>query len=283
MTVTFLGEIAGQRSAVNDEGKRTYSVAFRLTSDAKTDTAYVVGSHASLPGIGSSHPDDPYAYCKSLSVVNSDPWKGWTVTAQYTNERSLDPADPDNDEVLISWSTEIYQEAIFFDYNGNAILNSVGDMFVDPPMRDFTHLIARISLNVKTVPTWVLSYQNAVNNSSITIGGLTIPIRTARFQGLLISERKYRGEVAYHEVSFEIHIHYDNWRYKPLDCGYRKIDYSTGKVVNITNEGDSRKPDEPVLLDGGGNVLTNPSPVTATYLDFQVYPELDFTVLPGIS
>jgi hypothetical protein len=49
MTVTFHGVIPESRNAQNNKGVRTYTETYRLTSDSKTDTAYIVGSHASLP------------------------------------------------------------------------------------------------------------------------------------------------------------------------------------------------------------------------------------------
>ena len=73
MTVTYLGEDHSARSASNSLGVRTYTTAYKLEADAKTDRAYQVGSNVNLPFIGQVHEDDPLAFCASLLVVNTIP------------------------------------------------------------------------------------------------------------------------------------------------------------------------------------------------------------------
>lgn len=283
MTVTYMGELDSARSAKNTRGKRSYTRAFRLETDSRSDSAYTVGSHASLPVIGSIHPDDPAAYVDDISIDNTDPWKGWTATYQYTTERSFDQSDPENDEVLVSWTSEIYQEPVFKDNNGNAILNSAGDYFLDPvPARDASHLIARIRKNVTSIPIWVLTYQNAVNNSAISIAGLPVAAGQAKLQRIDIGERQKRGNSIFYEIAFEIHLHANGWKLEPLDAGFRRKD-DEGKRVQITNDGDNEPVTSPALLNGEGGLLSNPSPVTAVYGDFDVYPERNFSILPGIA
>ena len=63
--------------------------------------------------------------------------------------------------------------------------------------------------------------------------------------------------------------------------GFREIGY--GGLVQIINDGDGEEVTTPVLLDGNGAVLANPSPATAVFANYQVYEEKDFTVLPGVS
>ena len=283
MTVTYLGEQDSSRAAENNLGKRSYTRAFKLETDSKTDTAYDVGSHASLPVIGSVYPADTAAYVQSISIACVDGYKAWVATYQYSTERQIDQTDPDNDEVLVSWTSEIYQEPVFKDTSGNGILNSAGDTFTEPlPARDAAHLIAKIRKNVQAIPAWVLSYQNAVNSMAITIGGLSIAAGLAKMQRIEIGEREKRDTLTYYQISFEIHVHKDGWKLEPLDIGFRERN-TAGKLVDIKNEGDSEVPTTPVMLDGAGKVLNNPTPATAVYREFVVYPELDFTSLPGVT
>ena len=107
MTVTFKNIIAGSRRATNTKGVRNYSQSYLLTTDTLADTAYVVGSHASLPKIGDVFIDDSYAYCTTLEVTNHAPFQGWTVTATWSTERTIDASDPTADEIMVSWSSEI--------------------------------------------------------------------------------------------------------------------------------------------------------------------------------
>jgi hypothetical protein len=291
MTVTFKNIIAGSRRATNTKGVRNYSQSYLLTTDTLDDTAYDVGSHASLPKIGDVFADDSYAYCTTLEVTNHAPFQGWTVAATWSTERTIDATDPTADEIMVSWSSEIYQEPVFTDINGGSVTNSAGDYYIDPvPTRDNTHLIAKIRSNVTSVPTWVLSKQNNVNSGIIVIGGLSIPAKMARLCRLEIGERQLRGTASFYQLSFEIHIHEVGWHLTPLDVGFRRLEYGepvqirtddTGAIVLFPN---GEEPTQPVLLDGTGEVLDVALlPAGAVYRDHQIYVESDLTTMPGIS
>jgi len=281
MTATVKDEIAGARTAKNTRGTRSYTRAWRVISDAQADDAYTVGSAAGLPSIGTTHPSDAAAYCFDLDVQNDEPWTGWTVTASYSDERTIDAADPTNDEVLIDWSSEIYQEVVYFDTSGNAVLNSAGDYFVDPvPTRDATHLVARIRANVSSVPSYILSLQNTLNNGAVTIGGLAVATGLARVCRFQIGSRQLRNAVTFYPFSFEVHIHADGWVLQPLDCGFRKL--VSGSLEQI-KDGNGDEVTQPALLDGSGGVLASPGPATAVFGSFNIYPSADLTTMPGIS
>ena len=286
MTVTYHGEIAGSRSASNNLGVRTYTRAFRLTTDDRTDTAYDVGSHGSLPVIGSTFPDDTTAYCQRIDIRNSHPWKGWTATYNYSTEREISQSDPESDEVLVSFTSEIYREPVFQDINGDAITNSAGDYYIDPtPERDAAHLIARIQSNHAAIPAWVLSYQNAINDGTISINGLQIGPRQCKVQRIDVGERQKRNTSTFYPLTLELHIHNDGWLLEPLDAGFREIVNLLGLKfrAQIVNEGDGEFPAQPVPLDGAGEVLDDPTPQNAQFRSHKIYAELDFSVLPGVT
>ena len=67
MTVEYKGERTWMAKARNELGIRTYQRVFLLTA-GKTDSIYAIGSHASLPKIGSFHPDSASARCRSLDI-----------------------------------------------------------------------------------------------------------------------------------------------------------------------------------------------------------------------
>jgi hypothetical protein len=287
MTVTYKGEIPTERKGRNDLGTRTYTRKFKLETDSTSDGVFEVGSHSSLPRIGDIYPGDLFAYCISLDVECTEGYRAWVATASYTTERTRDDpsnqGDPADDDPVISWSSEIYQEPVYKTTSDTAILNSAGDYFIDPsPTRDAAHLIAKIRQNVSSVPSWVLSYQNAVNDGAITIGGLSIAASLAKVQRIDIGEVQYRGEYAYYPLSLEIHIHKDGWKLKPLDAGFRERN-GANELVMITNNGDDEEVTQPVPLDGAGGVLANPTPANAVFGEFTIYEELDFTSLPGVS
>lgn len=280
MTVTYIGVDPESRTAANNKGVRTYSQVYKLEVSSTSDTPSDVGNDSNLPSIGSVHSEDNQAYCQSLDVQCVAGYKFWEVTATWSTERELSE-DPADDEVRVAWSSEIYQEAIFKDIDGNGLVNSAGDYFIDPvPTRDNVHLIAKIKANVRQVPTWVLTKQNNVNDGIITIGGLQIPAGLARMCRLEIGERERRGNINFYALSFEIHIHETGWRMEPLDAGFRKLEY--GDPVQIKDK-NGDEVTTPVLLDGEGGVLTDITPETAVYGNYQIYVESDLTVLPGID
>jgi len=291
MTITLVGEIAGGRSASNDSGKHKYERKFKLKTDSDLDGPYAIGSHGGLPIIGSVHPEDPNAYCKSISITNSDPWAGWEAAYSYSDERSFDPVDPEADEVLLTWSTEAFEELILYDVNTDeAILNSARDPFSDPPTREADHLIASFQANVRTVPPWVLGYRNAINSDNITIGGLSIGIGLAKMSGLGIGARELRGETYFYPVSYSIKIKPEGWAFEPLDAGFRKrvleIDFEIGveayKTIDCV-DAEFKPVSEPVGLNGNGRQLFEPSPSDFVFLKFDIYKSLPFSALPGIS
>ena len=284
MTTTLKGEIPGARRARNKWGVRSDTRRFTESSDDKLDDAYVAGSTIGLPIIGSPHPSDSDAICHTLEVANTDPYAGWTVTAEYSSERNFDPVDPLDDEVLIRWTSEIYQEPVFLDIiTGQAILNSAGDPFIDPiPARDAMHLIAIIDANVASVPSWAIDLQNAVNNATITIGGLQIAAGLAKVQRIDIQQRAKRGLNVFFPVTIEVHIRRDGWKFEPVDAGFRERN-ERNVLINIVNADDDQEVTAPALLNGVGQQLTDPSPSTAVFLEFNLYQLANLSLLPGIS
>ncbi len=264
----------------------TATRAFRVQTTLRADDADTVSGASGLPAEGAAHPNPISAamYAKEISYApyESETAQMWLVTVNYTSERQLDPTDPALDEILISVTGEIYQKRVQKDRNGDAVLNSAGDPFLDPPAtRDDAHLIFRIRANYLTAPSWFLSHRNAVNNAPITIDGLAVGTGLAKVQRIEASEPKKRGSIQYKEVTLEVHVHEDGWKLDTLDSGLReKID---GESKHIINEIDKEEITESVALDGSGRRLDDPSPFNSIFLDFDIYPEVNFSVLPGVS
>jgi hypothetical protein len=285
MTITYLGE--NHAAATNDRGSRSYTRVFKLKTSEKTERAYHVGSHPSLPFIGQVHPDDSNAYCTTLTPDPTDPWKGWTVTAQYADSRPM-AEDPTDDAAIISWGSEQFQKPAVFDRNGNFIVNSAGDPFDPPNMMDDSRRVVTVQKNLTAVPAWILDYQDAVNSDSFTVDGVTIGIGLAKMQVVTVGERQRRNGTTFRTVSFTIHLQREGWLLRPLDAGFREIDIGSGsgsgsgsgQLVNIKNPGDDELPGAPVPLNGSGVALTNPSFSTCVFLPFSVYATRTFSSLP---
>lgn len=277
MTVTFLQELSGGRTGRNDLGKRSYTRTFSLETSSQSEGPYAVGSHASVPEIGEAYPDDAAAWCVSLEVANSDPWKGWTVTANYSTEREI-ATNPTNDPAIITWDSEQFQKPAIFSYAGTGILNSAGDPFDPPNMMDDSRRIVTVTKNLAVVPTWILTYQDAVNSDSFVLDGVTIGIGLAKIQRVAVGEEQTRNGTAFRTVTFSIHLEKDGWLLEPLDAGFREI--VSGNRVNILNDGDGLQPSAPVPLNGAGVHIANPTVANAVFLSFTVYETKAFASLP---
>lgn len=283
MTITYLGELHGP--ATNTKGARSYTRSFKLQTSAKTERAYHVGSHASLPVIGETHPDDAAAWCTTLQVEPTDPWKGWTVTAEYSTEREL-AEDPTDDPADITWGSEQFQKPAITNYAGEAIVNSAGDPFDPPIMIDDSRPYVTISKNLASVPVWVMTYQDAVNSASFTVDGVTVAAGLAKMQNIAVTRPQSRNGTSYRTVTFTIHLQKQGWITKTLDAGFREIADGSGTgsgnavLQNIRNPGDGELPAAPVPLDGNGRAIDYPTPDNAQYRFDAVYETKDFSALP---
>jgi len=288
MTVKFHGEVHEARKGKNDKGERAYTRVFKLETSLLSEDVFDVGSHASLPAIGQAYPRDPDSLCQSIDVQCVAGWKQWQVTAEYkVDEGSY--VDPEDDTYKLSWSSEIYQEPAFRDADNKGMFNSAGDYYVDPPIqRDAAQLIAKFKKNYAVIPSFVLSLQNVVNDSSISIGGLSIDQYLAKMTRVEISEFKKRGNYKYYTVSYEIHIKKEGWRVAVLDAGLRQIDPDDDTKRIPCKDADDEPVTTAVALYGvdspnQGQQLLNPTPDTAYFKEFKVYAEGDLSVLPGVS
>jgi hypothetical protein len=283
VTVTYRGEIHDQRKASNKQGKRSYTRVFLLTTDSRSDGAFTVGSNVSLPVIGSAFPDDANAVCKSIDVACVDGFTKWHVTCNYDDTYQVE-STPTNDETRISWSSEIFQREAWKDKDGDGVLNSAGDPFNPPVMRDDARTVCRIVQNASSVPTYVLTYPNCVNSTSFTIDGVSVAARYAKISNVGVSEERRRNGTVYREVTIEMHIRNETWDFEILDAGFREFDPADStKRILITND-DGTDITEPACLDGSGAKVATPTPANAVFGTFRVYTELNYVgTIPGCT
>lgn len=277
MSATLKKELSEGRAARNSRGVRTYTRVFWVETTSDNDGPYAVGSATGLPIIGDVHPEDAGAWCTDLDVQNTSPWKGWTVTASYSTERELSTT-PTSDPAVITWSSEQFQRVAAFDKNGNAIVNSAGDPFDPPNMMDDSRRVVSVTKNLTVVPTWILTYQDAVNSDSFSVDGVTIAAGLAKMQSVTVGEEQSRNGTSFRTVTFLMHLQKAGWLLEPLDAGFREV--ASGSLVNILNPGDDERPSAPVPLDGAGAALANPSTANCVFLSFGVYTTLAFSSLP---
>jgi len=279
MTIVYKGEIPAGRQAKNSLGIRTYQRQFRLVTDDPDDGPYAIGSNASLPNIGSLHPEDSSAWCRELTVENDAPYAGWIVTANYSSERELSET-PTSDPAFVTWDSEQFQKPVIQDKDGDAVVNSAGDFFDPPAMMDDSRRVVTVQKNLTAVPTWILDYQDAVNSDSFSVDGVTIAIGTAKMQRVSVGAEDIRNGIAFRQVTFTMHLQRDGWDMQILDAGFRRIDPGDSTKRIAISLDDGTEPTTPALLDGSGGLLSNPTPANAVFKTFSVYKTRAFSSLP---
>lgn len=286
MAVTLISEEFDKRRGTVSTQERLYTRTFQVLTDSKFDSQAVVLAAVQQEGlqVGSGFPDDPGSWCRDITAEPKAGATAWVVTANYSSAGSEISSNPLQDAAKITWTTEQFQIPAIIDKDGNGIINSAGDPFDPPNMRDFSRRIAVVVKNLSSPPSWLLSYQDAVNSDTFQIDGVSITADKAKCQRVDISDIRERSGIQYREVTTEIHFSLDGWKLRPLDQGFRTlgdiISEDIKERLNIVNDGDDERPTQPVLLDGAGGQLNSQRPEDAVFLEFDVYPRLPFSALP---
>jgi hypothetical protein len=275
MTVTYLGPLPDGETGTAELGVRKYTRQFGLYADGG-EGVYTVGSNASLPKIGSLHYDDAAARCRSLQIsrASGKDKHNWIATASYDTQVAYE-INPLNDPADIQWDGDNFEEVAVVDINGQACLNSAGDPLQDL-FRERSRRVITVVKNVASVPDWIITAEDAVNQSPFVIDGFSVPALTAKMSAPRLGRWESRNGYTFRQMTMVLKLNKDQWTLRPLDAGFRRK--SGNSRVIITND-DGTLPTTPVPLSFG-QPLTDPTPATAKYLSFDVYPLLNFNLLP---
>ena len=282
----------------------TYTRCWTIEVDSAYDEAtsiYLSLAGGTLPRQLERYPNNNLATCRKVRITQGQHWRHWKATATYSTapltkqeQEAQESGGGDNPlgrPPRVSLSSELYERPIEEDKDGDAILNSAGDPFDPPPLVDDVRFLLRIEKNISTAgfPTWVFSYANSVNSDQFSIDaypGTSIPARYAKVQRVECPDAVIENFIEYVPLRLDIAIRTDkDYVLRLLDAGFRFDDAGTKKLItNEDADGNPQIPSEPVLLDGSGGVLSDPTPSNAEFLSFYVYPEKTFGgVLPGLS
>lgn len=280
---------------------------YRVKMTSATDTPWTVMTTGGFPTYLQQHGDNPLMTRRDLTckkdaktkwyyIVDVD-WSSATLTQE---ERDRETEDPTDRPAQVDWSSRDEIEAIYSDIDGLATVNSAGDYY-DPPLERVVGCwTASVKKNVASVPASILDYANAVNDASFTLDGITIPQGAARIASIGVPSEMEENGVEYRQFSYTLEfkaphpIDYtqcfdpsdgspvdpEPWDDVILDQGLREI-VSDG-VAQITDD-EGNFVNSPVLLDGSGGRLADPTPANAVYFRHRKHYRLDFSVLPGVS
>lgn len=285
MTITSVNLVwTGDTFDDDSDGGRGYQSLYRVISDDPLESIQAV--RLAVPGPRAPYPTDPRAYVRSRSGRRVDESRlVWEVTVDYAFEVNEPPNSPLDEPVKYRWTAGQYTRAVVKDRDGDAIVNSAGDYFDPPPEIEDVRWSVNVQVNVDVVPANILMLQGAVNSGGYTVDGISVDAEKSRIVGLDISEVQERDEIKFRTITMVIEFREEGFSLQQLDQGYRRKN-EDDELVDIMIEDDSgslNRVSAPVLLDGEGKPLEDPSPETAVYMTYEVFKLVDFSSLPGLN
>lgn len=283
MSVLSFDEIhEGRQGGTQISGQqivRVYTRAWNVLTSSSYDSAKTVLAYPSCPTVGAVHNSDLFAWCRSVTARNESfsKWM-WRVEAQYSSERELS-TNPLLDPAVITWGTELFQRPYVEDKDGDPIVNKAGMAFDPPPEGDDANWVVTVRKNVSAVPSWILTYRNAINSSQFTLDGVTIVAQAAKLQHIGIGEWQERNGIYFRQLEFQIHLR-ASWKLSVLNDGMlqKDPDDNTLRIACVDDEGQPVP--APVPLNADGEQLANPTIANVILLDFEIYNEVNFNSLP---
>lgn len=264
------------------DGSREYERVFNVLTDDPNESAANVRAASGLPLPGEVYPDDAAAYVVDRSARQPDETTLlWEVTVTYAFQ-VVEPDDPLDMSPVIRWESGLYTRAIHRDKDGDAITNSAGDFFDPPSMAEFPIAQVTVTKNLTAVPSAILTIIGAVNTDAFTIDGVSVGIGNARVSAVSISELRIEQGTSFRQVTLGIELRNGGWKLARLDEGLRINDSGVLKDIVVEDEdGNEERASAPVPLDGSGAVLSNPTPATAVFREFDIHDDLEFGTALG--
>lgn len=160
-----------------------------------------------------------------------------------------------------------------------AIVNSAGDPYDPPPMRDDSRIVLVVTRNEPwpADATFARAYKDAVNSDTF----FGVPPGFAKVKSIR-ARNAYEPQIGkFIQVTYEFTIREgnfdgDNWNLNLLDAGYNQLDGS-GDPVAITDK-NGVAVSSPQRLNGTGVWLDNPDD-PSVYRRWRIYPRKPFAAL----
>ena len=265
-----------KKSILNsDPPEFRYTRRFLVVTDDPADHEPQIIAHGSCPDPFDAHPDDPFAKLINRKIeLIAGTRHGWYVVAEYSTNWTEPETETDptlfRDRVTIG--TSHVQQPLYHDAETDeAILNAAGDPFDPPLLVDYALTTFQIEKNVLTIPSWLLSLRNTVNDAAITIRGVSIDAGAARLKDVTVTDQLYHNALPYFQVNLAIEADARGQTANLLNDGLFEINASTGEKQRIRFAGDEVA--HPVPLDAdGAKIAPEDLPNAAVFLEFNRYP-----------
>lgn len=266
---------------------------FRVETDDKNDDSVDIIAALFLDlGLRPGVPHPSIATC-ILETINCDPIgqsddaHNWKLVLNYSTQSRRIRENPLDDQPSFFWESDGTQIPFIRDSRTSVgVTNSAHDPFDPPPTRDSTRRKVIVKRNLAFVPSWVLDFEDRVNEFAFSLGILgtyAVLPEQAKMGKVTVTETQERNGIEFIIVTFSMDLKKNGWTSEYLDQGFREIDVldSTKRIEILVKDssGELVQPSTPRLLDGFGLLLQvdleNP-----VFLSYNKYSLADFNDLP---
>lgn len=279
MSITYTEIDDGRGSSQGSDWKRTYTRSWRAITNSATVGSLAVRSGCPV-SLGNTYDDgtdsDTGAFVNNIEARSegAGDGKSWIVTVTYgPYDPEVQPQSPLERPLKVNWGNAVYQKNADFDIDGDPILNSAEESFLDPIDVDDSQPVLTIVRAEETFDVdRAYQYRRAIN-SDIFLGADPGKIKLAPITAELARDQDIGW---YWMVTYEFFYNPDGWVKKVLDQGKTELYDDSGTTKRRPIYVDGVAVAEPVLLDGAGAKLApGDDPV---FLEFDIYDSLPFSV-----
>lgn len=291
-----------------------FDVPYNIVTDDINDNGATIYATGCLPARFTSFPDNIFATVRRVGLRREkNAPLIWRATVHYSSapltekeeQQSLSPLDR---AAEIDWETVPYQVPVLTGektlVGGTKIIvpivNSAGDTPDPVPEKTMYYWVANVTKNVTSVPSWVMSkYEGSINIAPFTIDGLSVLAECARLINLRVSKKLKENDVRYRTLQFSLEFRgrreqrtnssgvVDSSDTPPppfnlelADIGLHGISGSGSRTKFMTDDSPPRPVSQPVLMDGAGGKLANPTAYNMVLDNWRILEKKDFSVLP---
>lgn len=292
-----------------------FDIPYIILTNDRADNGATIYATGCLPARYTPFPDNIFATVRRVSLRRDakDPltWRGVVhyssvPLTEKEEEQALSPLDR---AAYIDWEAVPYQVPVLIGEKTLAggtkvwvpIVNSAGDTPDPVPEKTEYYARANIVKNVTTIPSWLnQGYPGSVNIAPFYIEGLLIPAECACMTDLKLSRKMKENDVRFRQLSFSLEFRTKReqrtnasgvvlasdvppppFDLELADMGLHKLDTTTGdRTKFMTDDTPPRPVGQPVLMDGLGDKLANPTPYNMVLHSWRILRKKDFSVLP---
>lgn len=270
-------EIWGRSGSRTYKWEHIYKRKFRIVSNQQIGPATAIEALISYAGVNlgveynNGVESDAFSWCRNISCEEENrDGLSYILTCEYGPfDLVRNPENPLDKPIDLEWDDVVFQAPVDEDIDGNAIVNSAGDPFDPPLMRDQSREVLTITWNQATFDqAWAKSLRDHINTDSF-MGSDPYTVKVKGIKGKL----EYNAIAGYFwKVQYVFEFKESTWIESILDAGMRQLDPTTGVLDVISIEGTPATTPVP-LLDGA----PLPDGEDPSYLDFHIYQEISFT------